>query len=294
MRLFGSLSFALIVAACTTTYEQHEPFVEVVVEDTESTDGTPTITLADARYDTTPQFSSFILENTGADVLFITPAPPVGIGSDLLIFEIPSYTVLLPGQKMPVETSLDTRTWRWETGAYSPTLKIEARYFFAGQSPDQPEDPSTTAAPSPVAAILDLQVNFNINCDIDGDGFDSIECGCDYFLNALGEVQCGAADCDDRIPDIYPGAPETCDGTDQDCDGARDEDAIDQLTWYYDSDRDGYGTPEQTTQACARPGLYWVDNDEDCDDENIVNSPSGTELCDGIDNNCNDEIDEGC
>lgn len=35
---------------------------------------------------------------------------------------------------------------------------------------------------------------------------------------------CGGADCDDGNKDIHPGAAETCDGKDQDCDGVADND----------------------------------------------------------------------
>jgi deoxyribonuclease I len=44
------------------------------------------------------------------------------------------------------------------------------------------------------------------DCDVDGDGFVALSCGGD--------------DCDDLDPDRHPGAPERCNGLDDDCDGA--------------------------------------------------------------------------
>ena len=51
-----------------------------------------------------------------------------------------------------------------------------------------------------------------------------------------------------------------------------------------DDDMDGYGSPGRET--CAHP-------EEDCDDTNSDINPGADEVCDGIDNNCSDEIDEG-
>ncbi len=74
-----------------------------------------------------------------------------------------------------------------------------------------------------------------------------------------------SSDCDDANPDSYPGADEHCDGDDNDCDGAVDEDAVDQAAWYADSDGDGYGDASVTTTACSAPSGYVAD-DQDCDD----------------------------
>jgi hypothetical protein len=60
--------------------------------------------------------------------------------------------------------------------------------------------------------------------------------------------------------------------------------------FYADSDRDLFGDPDVAVCA-ARPG-YVTDN-TDCDDSSAVSFPGNDEICDGLDNDCDDAIDEG-
>lgn len=108
-----------------------------------------------------------------------------------------------------------------------------------------------------------------------------------------------STDCNDGNTAINPGATEICDGIDNDCDSATDDedDSVDSsstgTTWYADSDGDGFGDADATTQACYQPSGY-VSDDEDCDDSNGDTNPDAVEVCDdGIDNNC-DEVSSAC
>ena len=78
-------------------------------------------------------------------------------------------------------------------------------------------------------------------------------------------------DCDDTDAAISPDAAEVCDAddTDEDCDGAADDDdtsATGQTTWYRDGDGDGSGTSARSVTACDATASYPVSTAGDCDD----------------------------
>jgi hypothetical protein len=101
-------------------------------------------------------------------------------------------------------------------------------------------------------------------------------------------------DCDDGDADIFPAGVEVCDLLDNDCDGLIDDadpDVMDMATWYFDMDCDGYGNPAIDTLACTAPPGY-VDNDFDCDDNDANFHPFAPEVCDGVDNDCDFDIDD--
>ena len=98
-------------------------------------------------------------------------------------------------------------------------------------------------------------------------------------------------DCDDSRKTVHPDAPELCDGLDNDCDDLVDEDAEEALTFYADTDGDGYGDPGAVQRACAQPEGFVVDA-TDCDDAAAGVHPGAQEVCDGVDQDCDGQIDE--
>ena len=64
-------------------------------------------------------------------------------------------------------------------------------------------------------------------------------------------------------------------------------------TYYKDNDGDGYGNPAIIVSACAAP-IDYVTNGNDCNDNNAAVNPGAAEICgNGIDDNCNGQVDEG-
>ncbi len=125
--------------------------------------------------------------------------------------------------------------------------------------------------------------------DVDGDGYGDATVSQLACTQSSGYVA-NNTDCDDTNATIHPGAAEVCNGIDEDCDGETDEGV--QLTFYADADADGYGDVASTTLACTAPSGF-VSNNTDCDDTNAAIHPGATEVCNGIDEDCDGQIDEG-
>jgi hypothetical protein len=135
--------------------------------------------------------------------------------------------------------------------------------------------------------------------DADGDGYgdpDAPTPACEV----PGGFVTNADDCDDRDRYTHPGGQEVCDaGGDEDCDGLVDDadpsmatDVL--LTWYRDDDRDGWGDPERTVEACAEPSGYTLAA-SDCDDTDPGVLPGGVEICDdGKDGDCDGSPGPAC
>ena len=137
------------------------------------------------------------------------------------------------------------------------------------------------AAWNPAAVEADCTDPNDYNCD-----------GSTGYADADGDRFAACADCDDTDGAINPAAAEVCDALDNNCDGAIDESsALDALAWYLDDDADLYGDAASTVNACSQPAGYVADA-ADCDDTDGAINPAATELCDGLDNDCDGAIDE--
>ena len=62
--------------------------------------------------------------------------------------------------------------------------------------------------------------------------------------------------------------------------------------WVADADHDGFGNRSSTLVSCL-PIPGYVQNNQDCDDTNPNINPDNVEVDDGVDNNCDGQIDEG-
>jgi hypothetical protein len=133
--------------------------------------------------------------------------------------------------------------------------------------------------------------------DLDGDGYGSTAFSTESCTQPTDYVA-DNSDCDDIDANVNPAASEVCDGgIDNDCNGTADDadagvDTSTHATWYSDSDGDGFGDADVSSESCAAPTDY-VDDATDCLDSDATVNPDGTEVCDdGLDNDCSGDAPE--
>lgn len=100
-----------------------------------------------------------------------------------------------------------------------------------------------------------------------------------------------SGDCDDEVAWRHPGAEELCNGSDDDCDGELDEGLVGEVVSYRDADGDRYGDPGSTVLTCAPAEDGYVEGAGDCDDADDAVNPSASEVCNGVDDDCDGDVD---
>ncbi len=129
----------------------------------------------------------------------------------------------------------------------------------------------------------DEGVTSTFHRDQDGDGFGNAAVSVAACAAPAGYVS-DATDCNDALASVHPGATETCNGIDDNCNSVIDEGV--KSTFYKDGDGDGYGNAADSTLACSAPSTYVADS-TDCDDSSATVHPGATEIADdGVDQNC--------
>ncbi len=173
---------------------------------------------------------------------------------------------------------------------------------------DDCDDGSATVYPGASEVAYD-------GIDQDCDGVDLVDLDGDGTTASWA----GGTDCNDTVSIIHPGAPETANGIDDDCDGT-----VDEGTAWYDDDGDGWsedggdcddsdasanagavetidrrdedcdGVTDEGTDAYDDDGDGLSEIDGDCNDSDSVVSPSRPEVNgNGIDDDCNGTVDNG-
>ena len=127
---------------------------------------------------------------------------------------------------------------------------------------------------------------------------DPVDYNCDgqvpLYADADADGWAACVDCDDLDAAVNPDGVESCDGIDNDCDGAiddDDDDVVDRRVWYEDRDLDAYGHPINSVESCRAPEGYVADN-TDCNDTRVDIHPDADEVCDLEDNDCDRKYDD--
>ncbi len=128
--------------------------------------------------------------------------------------------------------------------------------------------------------------------DGDGDGFGDVFTDSTTCYPEVPGYTTDSADCNDSDFLINPLASEICNALDDNCNGDVDE-GFTFNTFYMDADSDTYGNAMIDTSTCLDEIPGYITDNTDCDDTDPAIYPGATESLNGLDDNCDGDIDEG-
>jgi hypothetical protein len=90
---------------------------------------------------------------------------------------------------------------------------------------------------------------------------------------------------------VNPDAVEVCNGVDDDCNGFIDDGLVFSV-YRPDVDGDLFGDSSSPEVSLCAPSVGMVNDATDCDDDDSSVHPGASEVCDGVDNDCDLDVDE--
>jgi hypothetical protein len=144
-------------------------------------------------------------------------------------------------------------------------------------------DPTADARGCVAGAVVECVTGQTCSEELDRCVTTDCTVGRDLDMDGVEAVECGGFDCDDSDRSRAPGNTEFCDVMDH------DEDCDPMTFGVRDGDMDGFAD----AACCNLDGELRRVCGRDCDDTRATANPTTAETCNGLDDDCDDSIDEG-